>query len=649
MLKPEYFNDKADRMIELYRQLEDYIFKDIAYRLLKSQSVSGTADRLIWKLEQMGESRAEIMNKLSKLTGLSKRELKELLQDAVITSWNDDLSTFNQMGINIVNPLENQAVMSVMNAEYQKCQGELDNLTRTTMNQAQVDLTRMLDEAELRVASGVQSYSSAVCEILDNYAKKGMVIEYPTGTHRSLEAAVRCCVVTSMNQTSAQITNQYILEGGIEYVLVSAHLGARIQQPGQPYLAGHENWQGKVYRIRGSEPGYPNLLEMTGYDIGENGAGKVVNPLGLHGYNCRHSHQPWDKALKNPYVDENGKSTIDTEESRKLYQNQQKQRAMERSIRATKRRLLMKQQEIDLVAETDVKEILQNDYDKLAYKLREQNKAYNEFCAENDLQKQSDRLKVAGYKREQAAKANGRARAFENSNNVDEVEGNFAELLKTASNKLTTHKPISLNEMNGKYVTEVRAVIDSAPENVQSIINKYSDKIQFVNEKFNGTAHTVKGKIYCNLKVDAYDKRGAWTTTFHEIGHSIDAATNKISCKYPFFGQYLKKDFDSLVKLYQAEYNITKEKAYIEIGEKLKPEKYHMLSDLVGGITNNQCRGSFFHKKENYWKKPHRLESEAFAHFFSAVARNDEVKITAIKGMFPNAFEEFERLLEEIK
>lgn len=417
MLKPEYFNDKADRMIELYRQLEDYIFKDIAYRLLKSQSVSGTADRLIWKLEQMGESRAEIMNKLSKLTGLSKRELKELLQDAVITSWNDDLSTFNQMGINIVNPLENQAVMSVMNAEYQKCQGELDNLTRTTMNQAQVDLTRMLDEAEMRVANGVQSYSSAVCEILDNYAKKGMVVEYPTGTHRSLEAAVRCCVVTSMNQTSAQITNQYILEGGIEYVLVSAHLGARIQQPGQPYLAGHENWQGKVYRIRGSEPGYPNLLEMTGYDIGENGAGKVVNPLGLHGYNCRHSHQPWDKALKNPYVDEKGKSTIDTEESRKLYQNQQKQRAMERSIRATKRRLLMKQQEIDLVAETDVKEILQNDYDKLAYKLREQNKAYNEFCTGNDLQKQSDRLKVAGYKRGQAAKANGRARAFSSKSN----------------------------------------------------------------------------------------------------------------------------------------------------------------------------------------------------------------------------------------
>lgn len=492
MLKPEYFNDKADRMIELYRQLEDYIFKDIAYRLLKSQSVSGTADRLIWKLEQMGESRAEIMNKLSKLTGLSKRELKELLQDAVITSWNDDLSTFNQIGINIVNPLENQAVMSVMNAEYQKCQGELDNLTRTTMNQAQVDLTGMLDEAEMRVASGVQSYSSAVCEILDNYAKKGMVVEYPTGTHRSLEAAVRCCVVTSMNQTSAQITNQYILEGGIEYVLVSAHLGARIQQPGQPYLAGHENWQGKVYRIRGSEPGYPNLLEMTGYDIGENGAGKVVNPLGLHGYNCRHSHQPWDKALKNPYVDENGKSTIDTEESRKLYQNQQKQRAMERSIRATKRRLLMKQQEIDLVAETDVKEILQNDYDKLAYKLREQNKAYNEFCTENDLQKQSDRLKVAGYKREQAAKANGRARAFSSKLNENIKKSGAVYSYKNdpdGSKRQGIAEKLYEQTRNRNSMYEVRAIAKNSGMS-EADIKKVYDHIYTNKHLFkNGTIH----------------------------------------------------------------------------------------------------------------------------------------------------------------
>ena len=275
-------------MIAIYQELEDYIMQDIADRLLKVETVAGTTDRLLWKLQQMGESRSSILQKLSRITGLSRRELKALLQDAVITSWEDDLSTFNQVGIEIRNPLENPAVMSVMDAEYRKSQGELKNLTRTTMNQAVSDLVRMLDEVEIRVASGVQSYTSAICEILDNYAGKGIMIEYPGGTKRTLEAAVRACVVTSMNQTSAQITNQYIMEGGAEYVLVSAHKGARIQQPGQPYLAGHENWQGKVFRIRGSEPDYPNLEESTGYGIDSLGNGYNENMLGLHGYNCRH-------------------------------------------------------------------------------------------------------------------------------------------------------------------------------------------------------------------------------------------------------------------------------------------------------------------------------------------------------------------------
>lgn len=418
MLEPEYFSDKADRMIEIYQELEDFIFKDIAGRLLESQSVSGTADRLIWKLEQMGESRAEIMKKLSQLTRLSRRELQAILQDAVMTSWKDDLDTFNVLGKNIANPLDNDVVRAVMDAEYRKSQGELHNLTRTTMNKANQDLIRMLDEVDVRVASGVQSYSAAVCDILDNYAGKGFEIEYPSGTKRTLEAAVRMCVVTSMNQTSAQITNQYIVEGGIEYVLVSAHVGARPQQKGQPYLSGHENWQGKAYRIRGSEPGFPNLAEMTGYDIDAQGNGKVVDPRGLHGYNCRHSHKPWDKRLRNPYVDENGNPKIDTEKNRKLYEAQQKQRAMERAVRKTKRELLMKQEEINRVAETDVKEMLQSGYDRLAHKLHQQNEAYNKFCEEKGLQRQSDRLKIVGFKRKQAAQARGRARAYQNNEAV---------------------------------------------------------------------------------------------------------------------------------------------------------------------------------------------------------------------------------------
>lgn len=413
MLPPDYFTNKEDRLLELYRQLEDFILKDITRRLLSAGEMTATADRLIWKLKQMGESQAEIEKKLQTLTGMTRKELRSLLQDSVLTSWEDDRATLGQLGIELSNPLENAAVIRVMDAEYKKSLGELTNLTHTTMKQSQIDLINMLDEADLRVAAGVQSYSAAVCDVLDRYAGRGIYVDYPSGTRRTLEAAVRCCVVTSMNQTAAQVTNQYIVEGGCEYVLVSAHMGARVAQKGQPTLASHADWQGKVYRIRGSESGYPNLLESTGYDVDpETGQGKVEDPLGLHGYNCRHSHKPWDKRLRNPYVGENGNLKIDSEENKKQYEFQQKQRAMERSLRAWKRKLIVKEQEIAGVAETDVKEILQRDYDRMAYQLTQKNKAYNDFCKQNGLQPQYDRIKVADFGREQTKQSNQGARRY---------------------------------------------------------------------------------------------------------------------------------------------------------------------------------------------------------------------------------------------
>lgn len=419
MLPPDYFTNKEDRLLELYRQLENFILKDITRRLLSAGEMTATADRLIWKLKQMGESRRAIENKLSKLTGLTRYELKKLLREAVMVSWENDKESMEQwLGNNVVkSPLVNPAVLRVMDAEYKKSLGELERLTRTTMEQSQKDLINMLDEADLRVAAGVQSYSAAVCDILDRYAGRGIYVDYPSGTRRTLEAAVRLCVVTSMNQTAAQVTNQYVVEAQTNYVLFSAHLGARVKQKGQPDLAGHDLWQGRVFCIRGSEPGYPNLLESTGYDIDPvTGVGTVVNPLGAHGYGCRHSHKVWDKRLRNPYVDENGEMKIDSEENKKRYELQQKQRAMERSLRAWKRKLIVKEQEIAGLAETDVKEMLQRDYDRMAYRLTQKNKAYNDFCKANDLQPQYDRIKVADFGREQAKRANSGARRYKKDN-----------------------------------------------------------------------------------------------------------------------------------------------------------------------------------------------------------------------------------------
>ena len=235
---------------------------------------------------------------------------------------------------------------------------------------------------------------------------------------------------------------------------MSAHLGARVQGKGQPQLAGHDNWQGKVYKIRGSEKGYPNLLESTGYDIdSQSGFGSVVNPLGLHGYNCRHSHKPWDIRLRNPYVDENGNLKIDSEENRKRYELQQKQRSMERSIRATNRKLIEKQEQIELVTDPELKEKLQNDYGKLSFKWTRQNKAYNDFCKENDLQPQDDRIKVTDFGREQTKKANAGERQHADKQNElqNNVVSQHTDRYKANLNINQNRNIIKERISNGEY------------------------------------------------------------------------------------------------------------------------------------------------------------------------------------------------------
>lgn len=150
-----------------------------------------------------------------------------------------------------------------------------------------------------------------------------------------------------------------------------------------------------------SDTKYPDFIESTGYGTGD----------GLCGWNCRHHFQAWAEGLRNPYVDENGNLKIDSEENRNRYELQQKQRAMERNIRKTKRMLIVKQEQMEGLPKEDI-ERLQPEYDKLAYDLTQQNGKYNDFCKQNDLQPQYDRIKVADFGREQTKQANQGARRY---------------------------------------------------------------------------------------------------------------------------------------------------------------------------------------------------------------------------------------------
>ena len=178
---------------------------------------------------------------------------------------------------------------------------------------------------------------------------------------------------------------------------------------------------------------------------------------------------------------------------------------MERAIRQTKRQLLVKQMEIDGVAETDVKEMLQPEYDRLAYRLRMQNQKYKQFCADNGLQTQSERVKVAGFKRAQAAKANGRATAYSNS-------------IKTPMEK----------GKNMGYTKRTREEFEQTARQIKDEITQYSDRpskwsgniIAYDTPLINNAALGRK-EWSCDISiVDTADDGVVW----HEMLHSCSAS-----------------------------------------------------------------------------------------------------------------------------
>jgi len=131
---------------------------------------------------------------------------------------------------------------------------------------------------------------------------------------------------------------------------------------------------------------------------------------GVCGINCRHSVSPYI-----PGVSNNPFEQFDSEENKKAYELSQRQRLLERRVRKTKREVVALQSAVDATEDESLKFDLQQSLDKKSYLLQKQNKAYNQFCEDNELKKLQERLKIAEWGRNEAAKARGAARRYENA------------------------------------------------------------------------------------------------------------------------------------------------------------------------------------------------------------------------------------------
>lgn len=396
MITPEQFQEIGETLLPLLDDLTEWIARDMIERFMirfgrgEEKLLTGTDEWQAWVLKQAGGNLDEIQKALAKSTGKSQQEIAKIFKDSGIQAAKADAEaaavTFSGLS---------PRMMAIITDAYERTAGEISNITRTTAgatNQAFIDIC---DAAYWKVRTGAQSYTAAMLDGIKELGQMQPIVRYPSGHKDTLEVAVLRCIRTGVAQSSGNMTIQQCKDMGWNHVLVSQHLGARVSDTDP--IADHAGWQGKVYCIAGKDAQFDNLLDATGYP---------ENPLGLCGYNCRHSFTPFL-----PGVSRNNNKPIDTEANRRAYELSQTQRAMERRIRAQKRKCAALHTAAKSCEDPAAKAKLREKYTQSAKRLQEQNAAYTKFCADNDLKPYHERLAVAGWDRSAASTASAAARA----------------------------------------------------------------------------------------------------------------------------------------------------------------------------------------------------------------------------------------------
>lgn len=396
MLEPEYLlrvSEGAEAIAEtLHNNIIARIVKRIAIRLARGDEYVLTAlDK--WQLEVLQEAgilSEEIAQELARLTGLELDEIRAAMEDAGVRTIAYDNAIYEAAGLSPAPLAESPYLIRLMQRAYEKTASEWKNLTGTLAEATQQTFIRECDLAYNLVSTGAVSYTEAFTEAIERIVSEGVYIEYPSGHRDTIETATLRCVRTGISQACSEITNARMDEMEWDIILVSSHLGARVTKKDD--FTNHSWWQGKFYSKSGKDTRFPPYSVC--------GEGEVQ---GIHGANCRHHHGPGD-GIHNSFKD------YDSEENRKRYELEQRQRLLERRIRKTKRQVMGLREALEAAQTDESRESIRKSYERKSYLLQRQNKAYNDFCEENNLKRLPERLKIAKWDREQAAKATAAAK-----------------------------------------------------------------------------------------------------------------------------------------------------------------------------------------------------------------------------------------------
>ena len=335
MITPNTMQQQADNITNIYARLEQNIFKLLISDISKSDYQNLTADNILaWQIEQLDKMHYlvdEVIKLVAKTNKVSEKELRNMIKNN---------------GYQIVSEIDNQ-LAKIMNKQV-KVGPEIDNMLDSLIKQTFLDINNnvnqtlittnyennramrtfqdIVKQSTLEVTSGLKTPEKAVKDNIYKWVDKGIQTKLiDKGGHSwSLESYSRLVVNATAHRTFNDLRLKRMHDFDIGQAVMSSHAAAR---------EACASIQGKVVNVVTED----NEAYNSKYDsIYNHGYG---TPSGCFGINCAHTLTPFD-----PKVNTNVEQQYDPQEAIKRGQEQQKQRGMERAIRASKKKLAAAQQ-----------------------------------------------------------------------------------------------------------------------------------------------------------------------------------------------------------------------------------------------------------------------------------------------------------------
>lgn len=394
MLTPDYLQGAPAELEELFLKLEEDIIADICRRIAKAGYLTDSAEHQVLRLRELGAGTEYIKQKISEYSAISDEAVDRLFFDAAQTSDEFYRKAYDKANIGYTPYEYNDFFQQAVTAGVNQTKGELRNFTRSMgfsyrgsngqvrFHGAAEAYRDCLDYAYMQVMTGAVDHNTAIRNATRRLTEGGLqFVDYASGVRCHADVAARRAVLTGLSQMTGKVSEHNAAELGTDIVEVDAHAGAR---------PDHAQWQGKWYSLSGKSKKYPSLKAVTGY-------GTVT---GLKGANCRHDFYPVIEGISEPSYTEEELKNIDPPpfeyngKTYTYYEATQRQRAMERSMRKTKREILA-------ADATD-------DKDRFAEKsvlLRRQKEEYGRFSKAAGLSVRNERAQVGGFGHSQASRA----------------------------------------------------------------------------------------------------------------------------------------------------------------------------------------------------------------------------------------------------